>query len=57
MVFAQPRHAGLAQQNGFGTAFGTTAYLHRGWQQAHQSLTPAVIWLDGFISPGRLCHY
>jgi hypothetical protein len=25
----QPRHAGLAQQNGFGTAFRTTAYLQR----------------------------
>jgi hypothetical protein len=50
----QPRHAGLAQQNGFGTAFRTTAYLHRGWQKAQQSLTPAVNWLDSFISPDGL---
>jgi hypothetical protein len=26
----------------------------QGWQQAQQSLTPAVDWLDGLIGPGGL---
>ncbi len=47
------KHAGLAQQNSFGPAFfaeDTGAAKGR----THQTLTPAVDWLDNLIGPGGL---
>jgi hypothetical protein len=47
------KHAGLAQQNGFGPAFFRRGC--QGWYyKAEYNLTPAVGWLDSLIGLGEL---
>ncbi len=59
------KHVSLAQQNGtiktclFGSTkwfknFWHSIFAQDAWQMAHQSLTPAVDWLDAWIGQGGL---